>query len=83
MGMGMGEQALQLLGEALESGFLAVLQVDASHVEARLGEGDVHLAAGKQLRAMGDGCGAEREWRLSRGAYENALTRIRSGMVAR
>lgn len=68
-----------MLGEALELGFVAALQVDASHVEARLGEGDVHLAAGKQLRAQGEVEGAGREWLLSRAAYENALTRIRLG----
>jgi hypothetical protein len=62
-------QVLKLLEEAVNDGFGAALKINSSNIEALLGLGDAHLAAGKLLHESGNPANAMLHWVQSASSF--------------
>lgn len=72
-------QILKLYEEAVNSGFAAALTVDSTNVEALLGLGDAHTAAGKLLAQSGNMALAKIHWKQSSEAFMKASKFLAAG----
>ncbi|KAH8953821.1 hypothetical protein BDL97_08G047000 [Sphagnum fallax] len=66
-------EVLKLLEEAVNDGFGAALKINSSNIEALLGLGDAHLAAGKLLHESGNPANAMLHWVQSSDAFLQAV----------
>jgi hypothetical protein len=72
-------QVLKLLEEAVNDGFGAALKINSSNIEALLGLGDAHLAAGKLLHESGNPANAMLHWVQSSDAFLQAVKLLSAG----
>lgn len=72
-------QTLKLLEEAVNTGFAAALTIDSTSVEALLGSGDAHMAAGKLLASSGNLAIASTHWNKSLEVFTKASKLLAAG----
>lgn len=75
-------QVLKLLEEAVNTGYGAALIIDSSNVDALLGLGDAHLAAGKLLARIGNLALGNAHWKQSTETFMRAVKFLAAGKRA-